>query len=350
MKVVNKLSTNMDIKSLILAKIQKTGQIKASDVIKELGFSRTYINRFLRELRDEGKIILIGNANKAFYVLADKEILTRAKEQILIFDKTFNRQNLDEDRLLNKIKQSTGIFYTIQDNIDHIVQYSFLEMVNNAIEHSKSEKIRITIYKISNAITFVIEDWGIGIFENLKTKFNLPNTLTSIQELLKGKKTTEPTQHTGQGIFFTSKLADSFTIKSSNKVLMFNNIINDLFIEDRKTHPGTSVIFSISVSSKKTTQEIFNAYSNQEYEFSKTQVRVKLFRVGKDILSRSEARRVMINLDSFQEIILDFTGVESVGQAFADEIFRVWQNNHTNIIITYINANENVEFMIKRAL
>ena len=132
--------------------------------------------------------------------------------------------------------------------------------------------------------------------------------------------------------------------------LVYLNIINDLFIEDRKSHPGTTVIFSINLNSKKTTKEIFDSFTNQEYEFSKTQVKVKLFRIGKNILSRSEARRVMISLDSFQEIILDFADVESIGQAFADEIFRVWQNNHFNIKISYINANENAEFMIRRAL
>jgi len=58
----------------------------------------------------------------------------------------------------------------------------------------------------------------------------------------------------------------------------------------------------------------------------------------------------MIGLESFQDVLLDFEGVESIGQAFADEIFRVWQSNHPEIKITYINVNENVEFMIKRAL
>ncbi|HBU06595.1 MAG TPA: histidine kinase [Candidatus Magasanikbacteria bacterium] len=340
----------MNIKTLILEELSKKNSIKTSDIIKKTGFSRAYINRFLQELRDEGKIFLIGKTNSAKYVLAKSENFLEAKKQILIFEETFINQNLSEDIILKKIKQTTGIFYSVPNNIENILDYSFLEMVNNAIEHSASEKIRIEMKKENDNIIFIIEDQGIGIFANIKNKFNLPDTLSAIQELLKGKKTTEPTQHSGQGIFFTSKLADSFTIKSSDKVLMFNNIINDLFIEDRKTHAGTTIIFSINLGTKKTTKEIFDAFTNQEYEFSKTQVKIKLFRVGKNILSRSEARRVMIGLESFQDIILDFEGVESIGQAFADEIFRIWKNNHPNINITYINANENVEFMIKRVL
>jgi len=340
----------MDIKSLILAKLSQYQQIKTSDITKDTGFSRAYVNRFFQELQEEGKVIQIGKTKNSHYTLATSNNLNGLRSGILEFKKLFVNHQLNEDSILKEVKQATGIFSSLINNVYNILEYSFLEMVNNAIEHSQSDKIQIKIIKEQNDIIFTIEDWGIGIFENIKSKFNLPDTLTAIQELLKGKKTTEPTQHSGQGIFFTSKLADSFTIKSSDKVLMFNNIINDLFIEDRKSHPGTTVIFSINLNSKKTTKEIFDAFTNQEYEFSKTQVKVKLFRIGKNILSRSEARRVMISLDSFQEIILDFADVESIGQAFADEIFRVWQNNHTNIKISYINANENVEFMIRRAL
>lgn len=340
----------MDIKSLILDKINKTGTTKTAELTKLTGFTRAYLNKFLQELEEEGKIVKFGHTKGSFYVPANLNKLKTIKSNILKFSATIENRNTSEDFILNKIKKETGIFFDLKSNILNILEYSFLEMVNNAIEHSQSEKIKVEIKKENNSIIFTVEDWGIGIFENIKNKFNLPNTLTAIQELLKGKKTTEPTQHSGQGIFFTSKLADSFTIKSSDKILIVNNNINDLFIEDRKTKIGTTVIFSLDLNSQKTNKEIFDAFTNQEYEFSKTQVKIKLFKINKNILSRSEARRIMIGLESFQDVLLDFESVESVGQAFADEIFRVWQNNHQETKITYINTNENVEFMIKRAL
>lgn len=340
----------MDIKELILAKINKKGKIKTIELTKLSGFTRAYLNKFLQELEEEGKIVKFGHTKGSFYVPANLDALKTIKSNILKFSATIDNKDTSEDFILNKIKKETGIFFDLKPNVANILEYSFLEMVNNAIEHSKSEKIRVEIKKENNSIIFIVEDWGIGIFENIKNKFNLPNTLTAIQELLKGKKTTEPTQHSGQGIFFTSKLVDNLTIKSSDKTLIINNNINDLFIEDRKTQVGTTIIFSISLDTQKTNKEIFDSFSNQEYEFSKTQVKIKLFRVGKNILSRSEARRVMIGLESFQDVLLDFESVESIGQAFADEIFRVWQNNHQKTKITYTKANENVEFMIKRAL
>jgi anti-sigma regulatory factor (Ser/Thr protein kinase) len=250
---------------------------------------------------------------------------------------------------LREIKQSTGIFDGLPPNVINIFEYSFLEMVNNAIEHSCSKKIKIKIKREKEDMFFSVEDSGVGIFENIKNKFKLPDILSAVQGLLKGKKTTDPSRHSGQGVFFTSKLADNFTIKSSNKVLIFNNITNDLFIEDRATTHGTRVVFMINLNTKKTTREIFSAYTDKEYEFSKTQIKIKMFKVGKNILSRSEARRVVAGLEDFKEIILDFKNVESIGQAFADEIFRIWKNNHPDIKIVYLNANENTEFMIKRA-
>jgi hypothetical protein len=54
-------------------------------------------------------------------------------------------------------------------------------------------------------------------------------------------------------------------------------------------------------------------------------------------------------LEKFNTIELDFKDVETVGQAFADEIFRVWKNAHKDIKVTVINANENILLMIRRA-
>jgi len=40
-------------------------------------------------------------------------------------------------------------------------------------------------------------------------------------------------------------------------------------------------------------------------------------------VSRSQAKRLLMGLEKFNTIILDFKGVVSVGQAFVDQVFRV---------------------------
>jgi len=226
-------------------------------------------------------------------------------------------------------------------------------MVNNAIEHSKSKKILTIVKRNANFISFIVDDEGVGIFNNIKEKFKLENNLQAIQQLLKGKQTTDPARHTGQGIFFTSKMADSFLIESSGKEIQFINSggVDDVFITNSKKNIGTSVFFVLSLKSKRTNQEVFGKYTDKDtFEFSKTKILVKLSEVNKNLLSRSEARRIMMGLESFREIVLDFKDVEAIGQSFGDEIFRVWQNSHPDKNITWQNANENVSMMIGLAL
>ena len=55
-------------------------------------------------------------------------------------------------------------------------------------------------------------------------------------------------------------------------------------------------------------------------------------------------------IDKFRHVILDFESVESIGQAFADEIFRVFASRNPEIEIVPTQANEQVSRMINRAI
>lgn len=70
--------------------------------------------------------------------------------------------------------------------------------------------------------------------------------------------------------------------------------------------------------------------------------------LGEQLISHSIARRILSNIEKFKIVFLDFNGVKTIGQAFADEIFRVFRNKHKEITILPINMNEEVKFMIKR--
>ena len=45
---------------------------------------------------------------------------------------------------------------------------------------------------------------------------------------------------------------------------------------------------------------------------------------------------------------MDFDKVSTIGQAFADEVFRVFKEKHPNIAIQPINMDEAVRFMVER--
>lgn len=336
----------MDIKNLILTYLKKKWGVRISDIVKKTGFSRVYIHRFFKELQEEGKIILIGKTNRAHYILASRKKIGKP----LSFRRILVNKNISEDIVLKDIKKETSIFDGLKKNIVDILDYAFTEMLNNAIEHSKSRKILIRMERNNKLIKFQIIDWGVGIFNDIKRKFKLKNILEAIELLLKGKQTTAPKTHTGERIFFTSKIADELVIKGFNKKLIFDNKINDIFIKDVKQIKGTKVIFEISINLKKKLSAIFREYTNEDFVFDKTKITVKLLDLGGGAyISRSQARRLVFGLEKFQKATLDFKNVKTVGQAFADEIFRVWQRKYPEIKIEYINYNDNIEFMIKRA-
>ncbi|MEN6623712.1 MAG: DUF977 family protein [Smithella sp.] len=337
----------MDIKELIFKVLKEKGRVTTADIVSKTGFSRAYAQRFLKDMTDVGLIIRTGKANQAHYIPVSKKGKPPAKPSRV--RKIIINKGLDEDKVLSRIKEESSIFLKIPDNVSSIIDYAFTEMLNNAIEHSRSEKIDIIVMKTASGVRFSVTDHGIGIFNNIRKKKRLASTMEAIQELLKGKETTAPEAHSGEGIFFTSKIADFLTIKSFEKKIVFDNVGQDIYINDIKSSKGTKVDFILDLKSKKTLSNLFNQYTDNSYKFSKTGVKVKLFHQDIDYVSRSQARRILAGLEKFKIIELDFKDVDTVGQAFADEVFRIWQKLHPEIKLIIKNANENIQFMIKRA-
>jgi hypothetical protein len=93
------------------------------------------------------------------------------------------------------------------------------------------------------------------------------------------------------------------------------------------------------------------ASSGEDYGFTRTHIPVVLAQYGdENLVSRSQAKRLLARFDRFKEVFLDFTGVHTIGPAFADEIFRVFYRQHPEIRLVWVNANSEVEKMIRRAL
>lgn len=337
----------MDVNKLVLDKLKKVKRVKTSDILKTTGFSQPYVQRFLAKLTENGLILKVGRGKNTYYISADSK---NPFENILHYKAKLVNSSLSESDIFETIVVQTGIFSDAANELTSLVRYAFTEMLNNAIDHSESKTIDIFIEKENEIIRFEITDKGIGIFNNIRKKYKLNDVYEAVQELLKGKRTTMPERHTGEGIFFTSKAADTFIIQSSNKRLIINNNISDVFLGNTKFARGTKIIFTLRSSSKKTLKQIFDEYSDDEYKFSKTKIYVKLYKFGDEFISRSQAKRILYGLESFDSIVLDFKDVKLVGQAFADEIFRVYARNNKGKKISYINTNNNIEFMLKRAI
>ena len=198
----------------------------------------------------------------------------------------------------------------------------------------------------------LIRDDGVGIFWKIQRQLGLLDERHAIFELSKGKLTTDPTNHTGEGIFFTSRMFDSFEILSGGSFFSHEHgKPRDWLLKSKSERRGTMVLMRLNNHTSRTTRKVFGAYvSGEDFDFTKTVVPVDLARYENDkLISRSQAKRVLARVELFKTVVFDFKSVDYIGQAFADEIFRVFANAHPDIELHAINANSEVKRMIARA-
>ena len=104
---------------------------------------------------------------------------------------------------------------------------------------------------------------------------------------------------------------------------------------------------TVTEDAERTSKEIFNAFAPLKEGCVKTMIPMKEMCPLGNPVARSQARRILRRLDEFREIIFDFCDIDFMGQGFADEVFRVFQDQHPEIALTVINANESVLGMIR---
>lgn len=337
----------MSTKEQILQFVRKKRAIRTADVVRFSGISRQAAAKHFRELIASKQLLKEGSTRGARYVAfsAAKAVFLKSPSAVLVY----KIRGLEEDRVLDQLTHKINLKKLLSPAAFKIVQYAFTEMLNNAIDHSKASKVRVEVRLDGGLLTFVVSDRGIGVFESVRRKFKLQDAFEAAEHLLKGKQTTAPKQHSGQGIFFTSRIADHFVLESKALKLDVNNLIHDVSLLDIKPFRGTKVIFSLRQKSRKDLKELFDAYTDSDLVFDKTEVKIRLSKTTGEYVSRSEARRLLFGLEKFKRITMDFAGVRGVGQGFADEVFRVFARHYPQIQIDPCHMLPSVAFMVNRA-
>jgi uncharacterized protein (DUF1330 family) len=148
---------------------------------------------------------------------------------------------------------------------------------------------------------------------------------------------------------------DSFEISANG--LRFNHDAaspHDWLQEEPGVFPdGTAVFMRIALNSTRTPAEVYSQFTDapEDYDFSRTVVPMKLARFGDEqLVSRSQAKRLIARFDRFRTVILDFAEVQEIGQAFADELFRVYANSHPEVELVPKNMTEQVNQMWLRVV
>ncbi len=319
-----------------------------SDLSKHIAqiFSITVqaVNNHIRRLEHEGWLTSTGSGKGKRYFLGD----LRAYKSLFPLQEDFTEDVVWRNHY-------AFLFDDLPENVVDICHYGFTEMVNNVIDHSGGKHIYISAVREKEKIIIVVLDDGEGIFRKIQRICGLNDERQALFELSKGKLTTDPDNHTGEGIFFTSRVFDEFEIDSKGITYSHNDQFDFDYIletEFSKNESGTAVYMLINRNSGRDLQTVFDDYAGpDEFQFNKTVIPVRLAQYANEkLVSRSQAKRLLSRIEKFSYVVFDFEGVSAIGQAFADEIFRVYAKRHSDIVLHPVKMEPNVEKMIKRAM
>lgn len=158
-------------------------------------------------------------------------------------------------------------------------------MVNNVIDHSDADKMWIYIGQNALGTRVNIRDNGIGIFKKISDYYEYETLDDAIISLFKGKLTTDRQKHSGEGIFFTSRVMDCFGAISSNKMFVQEHTreeLDDLAVDNYspkiksfKDEKGTLVVMMLANETNRSLKEVFDMYTGADGGFTVTSIPMK---------------------------------------------------------------------------
>ncbi|HKX44874.1 MAG TPA: DUF4325 domain-containing protein [Burkholderiaceae bacterium] len=245
-------------------------------------------------------------------------------------------------------------YVELPPNLLRLVQHTFCELLNNAIGHSGGSHVTVSLRQTASQVQLLVSDNGVGLFERVAQTFSIASPALAMLELSKGKLTSQPERHTGEGLFFTSRLADVFDLHANDAAYQQRAWDERGWHPQRRAlrHAGTSVYAAFALDTPRTLDGVRRAYSVSRgdplgVEFSRTVVPLRLITSTVEGLeSRAQARRVCARLGEFRRAEIDFGGVASVGHAFADELFRVYGSGQESLELVPINMTPAVAALV----
>lgn len=321
----------------ILEKITQQDPSVTKTVSEAMGINQNTVHHYVTELLEQG---VIRRTKRGRYELVRQE-----------YDYCLERSKGDLDSDTYAYQHCLAeLLRDDPQNVREIWAYAFSEMVNNVMDHSGASEARVRVVRDPVRTQVILADNGVGIFRKIQEYFGYSSLEDAIGELFKGKLTTDAANHSGEGIFFSSRMMDDFLILSDGKVFCIDKYDESLLsnISDQAA-AGTCVIMSLSNISNKKASEIFDRYTDVEGGFTKTSIPLKNI-FDSSPVSRSQAKCLCNRLDRFEEVELDFDGLEWMGQGFAHQLFVVFAREHPAISLLPQNMNAAVEKMYRHVL
>lgn len=326
------------VKEAIGALLAEEGSFAPRDLARRTGLTRQALHAHIGAELAAGFLVREGQGRSTRYRSAERGPFTRRHAT----------EGLDESSVWLELRAELAMRLPERgEETDAILSYVVTELVNNAIDHSRSPTVCLRAEFEDGSMDVTIEDTGIGAFESVRERLALEDHLHALQAISKGKTTTDPERHTGEGLFFSSKAVDHFELRANGLVWMVDNLLGDQAILEEEPRPGTLAHLSLATPPTRSLRALFESFTT-DLAFDRTRAVVRLFEHGTRFVSRSEAKRLCADLERFREVELDFHGVQGVGQGFVDELFRVWATAHPDTRLVPTRMNDAVAFMLRR--
>jgi anti-sigma regulatory factor (Ser/Thr protein kinase) len=318
--------------------VDRRGEVQNRDVVRALHVSPATAHRLLQALVTGGILQRRGKGRAARYHLRPLR-------------RRFPRAGLDEHRAWEGLAAEIARIRPLEPDVARSLAYAASEVLNNAVDHSGGRTVDVGVrFERRGATVVTVRDDGVGVFRRVCEDFGYATPQDAIVQLEKGKLTSDPTRHSGEGLFFSSKAVTRFRLESQGTAWVVDNEIHDSGIGPSEVQRGTRVRIEVVPGRVPRLEDVFAAYTDPEsLRFTRTRTTIKLAGLGKTLVSRSEAKRLVARLTDFEHVTLDFSGVDVAGQGFCDEVFRVFARAHPKVNLEPVGMSDAVRFMVERA-
>ena len=138
---------------------------------------RTYVAKVLSMLVKENRVRFEKHGRQIIYFVSDT---------VIGLEEDLRLKGLHEDEIWAKLRKTSTFLVDLSEQAENILYFAFTEMLNNAIDHSKSGGAYVKIWLESGKLKFVVRNYGIGVFRNAMVCKHLPSELTPLGNLSRG--------------------------------------------------------------------------------------------------------------------------------------------------------------------
>jgi anti-sigma regulatory factor (Ser/Thr protein kinase) len=244
--------------------------------------------------------------------------------------------------------------FALPPEVQRMAQHAFTELLNNAIDHSGGSEVTVSMRQTATQMQLLVSDNGCGVFGRIAQHFDITEPRLAMLELSKGKLTSQPDRHSGHGLFFTSRLADVCDLHANGAAFQHREWESERWRDGRPlARTGTSIYMAIALDTSRTLADVLRQHSadGQTYAFERTHVPLQLLcSDGVGLASRADARRVASRLGAFKYAQIDFSGIDTIGHGFADELFRVFAHANPSVGLRPVHMAADVSHMLRGLL